>query len=86
MQEIKIKLQQAIAEVIKENRTKSITKSSDEIGLGKSIWSDIENAKKDPQISTIWRISEGLNMKPHELVLKIEEKLGDNFSFLEDSL
>jgi len=86
MQEIKIKLQQAIAEVIKENRTKSITKSSDEIGLGKSIWSDIENAKKDPQISTIWRIAEGLNMKPHELVLKIEEKLGDNFSFLEDSL
>lgn len=85
MQEIKQVFQQGIARVLKRNRTKSITKSSDEIGMGKSIWADLENGIKDPQISTLWRIAEGLNIKPHELVKMIEDELGEDFSFLEDT-
>ena len=85
MQELKIELQKATAKVIKNLRKKSITKSADEIGMGKSIWADLENGIKDPQLSTIWRIAEGLEIKPHMLIKKIEEELGDSFSFIEDS-
>lgn len=85
MQEIKIKFQKAIAKVVKENRVKSITKSSDEIGMGKSMWADLENGIKDPQFSTLWRIAEGLDIKPHDLVKKIEDELGEDFSFLEQT-
>ena len=84
MQGKRLKLQKAIAETIKENRVKSITKSADEIGMGKSIWADLEQGIKDPQLSTFWRIAEGLNLKPHQLLKMIEEKIGENFSFLDD--
>lgn len=86
MQECKEKLQSAIANIIKNLRQKSITKSADEIGLGKSIWADLENGIKDPQISTLWRISEGLNIKPSELIRLVENELGEDFSFLEGTV
>ena len=84
MQELKNELQRAIAKVVKEHRTKSITKSADEIAMGKSMWADLENGIKDPQFSTLWRIAEGLDIKPHVLVKMIEDELGSNFSFLEN--
>lgn len=83
MQEHKKKLQMAIAKVVKHHRKKSITKSADEIGMGKSLWADLENGIKDAQISTLWRIAEGLDIKPHVLIKLVEEELGDDFSFLE---
>lgn len=61
-------------------------KSADEIGMGKSLWADLENGIKDPQISTLWRIAEGLDIKPHVLVKLVEKELGENFSFLENTL
>ncbi len=85
MQELKKELQKAIASVIKKNRKKSITKSADEIAMGKSIWADLENGIKDPQFSTLWRIAEGLEIKPHKLVKMIEDEVGAEFSFLESS-
>ena len=85
MQELKKELQQAIAKVIREHRTKSITKSADEIAMGKSMWADLENGIKDPQFSTLWRIAEGLDIKPHILVEMIENKLREDFSFLENT-
>lgn len=81
MQERKQELQFAIAHVVKKYRKKSITKSADEIGMGKSLWADLENGIKDPQLSTIWRIAEGLEIKPSELIRLTEEYLGDGFSF-----
>ena len=84
MQEKRLKLQKAIADVIKENRVKSITKSADEIGMGKSIWADLENGIKDPQLSTFWRIAEGLNLKPCQLLKMVEDKIGKDFSFSDD--
>lgn len=85
MQELKNELQKAIAKVVKNQRKKSITKSADEIAMGKSMWADLENGIKDPQFSTLWRIAEGLELKPHALVELIEKELGDNFSFLENT-
>ncbi len=85
MQELKIELQKAIAKVVKRHRTKSITKSADEIAMGKSMWADLENGIKDPQFSTLWRIAEGLDIRPHTLVKMIEDEVGEGFSFLENS-
>ena len=62
MQELKKEFQKAIASVVKNQRKKSITKSADEIGMGKSLWADLENGIKDPQFSTLWRIAEGLDI------------------------
>ena len=86
MQEIRQKLQTTIAKVVRGHRKKSITKSADEIGMGKSMWADLENGIKDPQFSTLWRIAEGLDIKPHILVKEIEDELGENFSFLEGTM
>ena len=86
MQEQKIKFQKAIAKVVKSLRKKSITKSADEIAMGKSMWADLENGIKDPQFSTLWRISEGLDIKPHILVKMIEDELGESFSFLKNTI
>ena len=85
MQELKKEFQKAIATVVKSHRKKSITKSADEIGMGKSLWADLENGIKDPQFSTLWRIAEGLDIKPHILVEQIEKELGNNLSFLENT-
>ena len=75
-------LQLALAEIVRDLRlkkNKSISLSSDEIGITKSIWADLEKGKKDPQLSTIWRIAEGLEISPNKLFKLIEEKLGKNF-------
>ena len=85
MQGLKLKLKLATAKVVKAHRKKSITKSADEIAMGKSLWADLENGIKDPQLSTLWRIAEGLEIKPHELIEMIENELGDNVSFIENS-
>ncbi len=84
MQDRRLELQKAIANVVKMHRTKSITKCADELGMGKSIWADLENGIKDPQMSTFWRISEAFDIKPHELLSEVEEVLGEQFSFFED--
>lgn len=84
MQELKQDFQNAIARVVKNLRKKSITKSAYEIGMGKSLWADLENGIKDPQFSTLWRIAEGLDIKPNVLIKMIEEELGEEFSFLEN--
>ena len=84
MQEKKEKLLQILADVIKTQRGNiSISKVSHEIDVSKSVWFMIEQAQRDPQFSTFWRIAEGLNIKPSELIKQIEEILGEDFSFIE---
>lgn len=85
MQERRLELQLAVAKTVKTQRKKSITKSADEIGMGKSMWADLENGIKDPQLSTFWRIAEGLDIKPHQLLKMVENELGEKFSFLENT-
>lgn len=85
MQDNKIKLIKVIGKIIRQHRkNKSISKLSNEIDLSKSIWSEVEKGNKDIQISTFWRIAEGLNIKPSELLSEIENELGKNFSFIEN--
>ncbi len=78
-------LQIAIAATIKDHRLhnkKSISLLSNEIGMTKSMWADLEKSIKDPQLSTLWRISEGLNIRLSELIKELEQKLGNDFSLI----
>ncbi len=85
MQVAKEKLQKILGQIIqKQRRNISISQISNEIGLSKSIWSELEKGNKDIQLSTFWRIAEALNVKPSLLIQKIEDELGENFSFLEE--
>ena len=86
MQETKRELLKITGNIIKKYRgIKSISLLSNEIELSKSIWSEVEKGNKDIQLTTLWRISEGLNIKPSELIKEIENMLGKDFSFLENN-
>lgn len=82
--ENKKNFQKLIGEIIKQHRIKcgkSISLISAEIGMTKSMWADLEKGIKDPQLSTIWRICEGLNIKSSEFLTEIEQSLGEDFTF-----
>ena len=84
MQDKKQKLLNTLANVIKKNRKdKSISQLALEIDVSKSIWSMIEQGKRDAQFSTFWRVSEALNVRPSELVKEIDNELGEAFTFIE---
>lgn len=86
MQYHKEKISKTIGEIVKELRLKqhkSISLISAEIGMTKSMWADLEKGIKDPQLSTIMRISEALDIKTSEILKTLENRLGQNFSMLE---
>ena len=86
MQDKKLKFQNALAKIIKkyrENSHLSMTKTSDEIGLTKSIWSNVEAGRRDPQLTTIWRMAEALNVPLSQIIAELETTLGKDF-FLEN--
>ena len=86
MEDIKRELLKITGSIIKKYRgIKSISLLSNEIELSKSIWSEVEKGNKDIQLTTLWRIAEGLNIKPSELLKEIENTLDNNFSFIENS-
>lgn len=47
-------------------------------GIARSHLAMIETGTKQPNFETIWKIANALNLKPHELVKKIEEKAIEN--------
>lgn len=68
---------------LRENEKKSISLISNEIGLSKSIWADLEKGIKDAQFTTIWRIAEALDIPLSEIILNIENKLPQDWNFIE---
>ncbi len=81
----KKQLQKALSEIIRKHRkelNKSISLASDEIGMTKSMWADLEKSIKDPQISTLWRISEGLNIPLSTIIIELEKQLGEKFTLI----
>ncbi len=86
MQDKKLKFQNSLAKIIKKHRQNlqlSMTKTSDEIGLTKSIWSNVEAGNRDPQLTTIWRMAEALNVPLSKIILELENELGEDY-FLEN--
>lgn len=83
----KIKLIQTLGEVIRERRmslNKSMYLISAECGMSKSTWREAElGVCKDINLSTIWKISDGLEISPSELLLEVENRLSQNFSLSE---
>ncbi len=88
MQERLIKLTHVLGEIIKEHRVatgKSMYKISAESSILKSTWRRIENGTyKDVNLSSVWKIAEGLEIPPEELIKELREKLGDDFSLIEE--
>ena len=80
-------LKQKLAEVIKEYRleqNRSISLLSGEVNLSKSIWSDLEKGIKDPQLSTLWKVAESLNVPLSQIIKVMEENLKNKLSFIEN--
>ncbi len=89
MQEEKIiEFKKALGLVIKEIReTKtgvSINKLSNEFDFDKGNMSKIERGLFDIQFSTGWKISQALGIKFSDFAKMLEEKLGEDFSLLDD--
>lgn len=49
-------------------------------GLARSHLSMIENGDKHPNLETVWRIANTLEISPHELVEEIEKYISENES------
>ena len=90
MQAHKEKLIKTLAKIIKKYRTqthKSIYQISAESFLDNSTWQKIESAKyKDIKLTNIWKIAEGLDIYPDELIKELRLELGKDFSITEDHL
>jgi len=79
----KIQLIKTLGEVIKSKR-KKINKSmyliSAECSMSKSTWREAElGVCKDINLSTIWKIADGLEISPSELIKEVEKKLDKDF-------
>lgn len=81
-------LQKKISEIIKRhriNKKKSISLISDEINMTKSMWADLEKSIKDPQLSTLWRIAEGLEIPLSSLIKELEGTLDKDFTLTDNN-
>ncbi len=79
-------LQNTIAKVVHNHRIiqkKSISKISAEIMMTKSMWTDLEKGIKDPQFSTLWRVSEALDIPVDVLIREIKDELGEDFTLID---
>ena len=55
-----------------------------EYEISSSLLSNIERGLKDPQLTTVFKLSEALGIRPFEFVKKIEENLPQDFSLIDD--
>ena len=75
-----------LGEIVKKYRQeqkKSISLVSAEIGMTKSMWAVLEKGIKDPQLSTIIRMAEGMNITASQIIMDLEKKLGKNFTLID---
>lgn len=80
----KQKILKALAIITKELRKdKSQFLLSSENDISVSILSTIERGLKDPQLTTIFKLAEALEIKPHEFIKLIEDKLPKDFSMID---
>lgn len=74
-----------LAIVIKQLRgSKSQFMVASEYDISTSIISTIERSKKDPQYTTLYKLSEALGVKPSKLMAMIEDILPENFTMIDD--
>lgn len=66
---------------LRGERSQFILASENDISV--SIISTIERAMKDPQLTTVFKLAEALNIKPSEFIKLIENDLPKNFSMID---
>ena len=80
-------LNKVIGEVIKEKRAvknKGILLLAYEYDLSTSSLIQTEKGKRDPQISTLWKIANALDMKFSSFILEVESRLPEDFKLIDD--
>lgn len=68
---------------LRQERKLSLNLFAIENGIQKSLVSRLENAKNEPAFLSIWKVAEALDIKPSELVSKIEKELPKDFLILD---
>ena len=78
------KLVKTLGNIIKKHRQeqdKTMYKISAECSIHKDSWRLIENGLvNDIKLSSLWKIAEGLDMSPENLIAELHKELGDDFS------
>lgn len=88
MQVQSTKLAKILGKIIQQHRIslgKSVYKISAESSVPKTTWLRIEKGIcENLYLSSLWKIAEGLEIPPEELIKELREKLGDDFSLIEE--
>ena len=67
----------------REKQNKSIRLLADEFDIQKSLKSRLENGINEPKLISLWTVCEALNIKPSELLKRVEQNLPSEFSLIE---
>ena len=67
----------------REKQNKSIRLLADEFDIQKSLISRLENGINEPKLISLWTVCEALNIKPSELLKRVEKNLPSEFSLIE---
>ena len=67
----------------REKQQKSIGLLAYEFDIQKSLISRLENGINEPKLISLWTLCEALNIKPSELLKRVEEDLPEDFSLIE---
>ena len=67
----------------REKQKKSLRILAYEFDIQKSLISRLENGINEPKLISIWTLCEALNIKPSELLKRVEDNLPDEFSLIE---
>ena len=83
-----LQFKNALGEIVKELRTSKTNLSINKLALGYDIGrgnlSKIEKGCFDYRMSTAWKLSEALGLKFSKFSEKLEEKLGKDFTFIDE--
>lgn len=67
----------------RKKQGKSIRLLADEFDIQKSLISRLENGVNEPKLISIWTVCNALNIRPSELLKRIEDKLPQDFSLID---
>lgn len=62
----------------------TLNRLANEYALYKGTISKVERGNNNSQLITIWKISEALGIKCSDLIRLLEERLGEDFTLIED--
>lgn len=85
--ENKKNLVKTLGKIVKKHRelkNKTIYKLSAESSISKSTWREVElGICNDITLSTIWKIAEGLEISPTQLIEELKNELGTSYTLID---